>query len=151
MLVKLFPAVPINNWRRVIKLLAARPVFNLEIRSLVTKCRNCTTIRSALSSLCESVRPSVCPSVCYQLVKLFITLEPHGMFYHILHTYARQHSLTTGMRTHPFLIDIGLVSNNCPAFCGQLENIIMTLDSFRILGSNFAYSFILIFSMHPGM
>ena len=25
------------------------------------------------------------------------------IFYHILHTYACQHSLTTGMRTHPFL------------------------------------------------
>ena len=48
----------------------------------------CTTLGSALKSLCESVRtptrpaasPPVCLSVCYQLVKMFITLEPHGIF-----------------------------------------------------------------------
>ena len=65
-------------------------------------------------------------------------------------TYARQYSLTTGMRTHPFLIDIGLLSN-CPAFCGQLMKILITLEPFRIFGSKFAYPFILILFMYPGM
>ena len=31
---------------------------------------------------------------------MFISLEPHGMFYHILQTYACQHSLTTDMQNH---------------------------------------------------
>ena len=37
---------------------------------------DCTTLGSALLSLCESV----CPSVRYQLVKILITLEPYGIF-----------------------------------------------------------------------
>ena len=38
----------------------------------------------------------------YQLVKLSKTLEPHGIFYHILRTYACQYSLTIGMQNRSF-------------------------------------------------
>ena len=77
----------------------------------------------------QSVRPSlVRPPICYQLVKMFITLESHGIIYHILHTYACQHPLTTDMRSHPFFfIDMGLLSN-FPACCGQLVNSSLLLN-----------------------
>ena len=71
-------------------------------------------------------------------------------FYHILHTYTCQHSLTTGFRTQPFLIDMGLLSS-CPACCGQLVKILITVEPYRIFGSNFAYLFILILSIHRGI
>ena len=32
---------------------------------------------------------------------MFITLEPHGLFDKILHTYTCQHDLTTGMCSNP--------------------------------------------------
>ena len=89
-------------------------------------------------------------SVCYQLVKLFIVFEQHGIFYHILHTYACQHSLTTGMRTHLFLIDMTLLST-CSACCGYLVNILITLEPSWIFGSNFAYLLVLILSSHLDM
>ena len=53
------------------------------------------------------------------------------------------------MRTHSFLIDIGLLSN-CPARCGQLVKILITIEPYRNFGSNFAYAFISILSIHPG-
>ena len=54
------------------------------------------------------------------------------------------------MRTHPFLIDMGLLSD-CPACYDQLVKILITLETYMIFGSNFAYLFILILSIHPGM
>ena len=98
--------------------------------------------------------PWVCPiitvSVRYHLVKMFITLEPHGIF---LSHFAYICISTFPNHWHakrPFLIDMGLLSN-CPAYCGQLVNILTTLEPYGIFGSNFAYLFILIFSSHPGM
>ena len=64
-------------------------------------------------------------------------------FYHILHTYACQHSLNYDMRTHLLLIDMGLLCN-CPACCVQLVKIIITLEPYGIFESNFAHLFILI-------
>ena len=52
-------------------------------------------------------------------------------FYHILHTYTCQYSLATGMRNHLFLMDMGLLSN-CPAYCGQLVKILITLKPYGI-------------------
>ena len=72
------------------------------------------------------------PPVRCQLVKMLITIEPLGIFYHILHTYACQHS------KQPFSINMGLL-NNCQAYCGQFAKIIMTLEPNRIFGSKFAY------------
>ena len=46
-----------------------------------------------------------------------------------------------------FLIDMGLLSN-CPACCGQLVKIPITLEPYGIFGSNFAYLFILTLSSH---
>ena len=83
-------------------------------------------------------------------MKIFINLESHDYFYHILHTYVCQHSLTIGTRTHRFLIDMGLLFN-CSACCGQLVKILITLEPYGIFESNFAYLFILIFSSHPDM
>ena len=93
------------------------------------------------------VNLSVHPSVCYHLVKMFITLEPHGIFlnhmiyfYHILHTYACQYPLTTGMGTHLFLIDMAWLCN-CLAFLGQLVKIHRTLEPYGMF-KNFACLFI---------
>ena len=69
--------------------------------------------------------------------------------YNSLHAYACQHFLTTGMRIHTFLIDMGSMSI-CPACCGQLVKTLITLP-YRIFKSNFTYLFILILSIHPGM
>ena len=41
---------------------------------------------------------------------------------------------------------MGLLSN-CPACCGQLVKTLITLESYRIFGSNFAYLIILILSI----
>ena len=81
---------------------------------------------------------------------MFITLEPHGIFsshfaYEYMskfpnHWHAKHHSLT----------DIDLLSN-CPAYCGQLVKILITIEPYRIFGSNIASLFILIFSSHPSM
>ena len=54
------------------------------------------------------------------------------------------------MRTYPFLIEMGLLSY-CPACCNKLVKILITLEPYRIFGSNFAHLFILILSIHPGM
>ena len=62
-----------------------------------------------------------------------IRLSTWYIFYHILHTYACKHSLTTDMQTHPVWIDMGLQSN-CRAFCGQLVKILITLQPYRIFG-----------------
>ena len=35
-------------------------------------------------------------------MKMFIILEPHGIFDQALHAYSCQHSLTTGMQNHIF-------------------------------------------------
>ena len=51
---------------------------------------------------------------------------------------------------HISFIDIYLLSN-CPAGCGQLVKILITLEPYRIFGSNSAYLFILILFIHPGM
>ena len=53
------------------------------------------------------------------------------------------------MQTNQFLIDMGLLSN-CPARCGPLVKILITLELYRIFESHFAYLFILILSIHPG-
>ena len=93
---------------------------------------------------------SVRQSFCYQLVKMFITLEPHVIYLSHLHTYACQHSLTTGMPAHPFLIDMGLMSN-CLACCSQLVKVRKTLEPYRIFGLNFANLLIFILFIHPGI
>ena len=81
------------------------------------------------------VRPSVT-----RLVKMFITLEPRGIFHHILHTYVCQHSLHTGM--HNYLFRHG--------FAGQLSSLLWSVSEnpHGIFGSNYAYLFILILSGH---
>ena len=79
-----------------------------------------------------------------------ITLKPHGIFYHILHTYAYSTFPNHWHAKPSFLIDMGLLSK-CPAYCGQLVKILTTLEPYGIFGSNFAYLFILIFSSHPDM
>ena len=52
------------------------------------------------------------------------------------------------MRTHLFLIDMGMLCN-CPACCGQLVKILITLEPYGISESNFAFLFILLLSSHP--
>ena len=55
------------------------------------------------------------------------------------------------MQTHTFLfIDMGLL-NNCPTGCSQLVKILITLEPYRIAGSNLAYLFLLIVFIHPCM
>ena len=54
------------------------------------------------------------------------------------------------MRTHLVLIDMGLLSN-CPACCGQLVKILITLAPYGIFVTHFAYVFISIVSSHPDM
>ena len=54
------------------------------------------------------------------------------------------------MQTHLLLIDMSLLCN-CPACCGQLVKILITLKTCGIFESNFAYLFILILPSHPGM
>ena len=71
------------------------------------------------------------PSVHDQLVKMLIFLEPHN----ILHTYACQHFLTTGMRNHLFM-DEGLLSISL-ACCGQLVKMLITLEPNGIFEANF--------------
>ena len=90
----------------------------------------CTIITMCVHPL---VRPPIFPSVCFQLVKIIITLEPHGVFFiTFLHTYVCQQSLTTGMRTHLFLMDMGLRCY-CPAFCGLLVKILKTPEPYERL------------------
>ena len=66
-------------------------------------------------------------SVCYQLVKMFITIElhPNHMVYfnYMLHKYA----------------------------CGQLVKNLITHEPYRIYGSYFAYMLILILAIHPAL
>ena len=79
---------------------------------------------------------------------MFITLELHGIFYHIVHTY--------GMSTFP-----NHWHSNPPIFdrCGfaeQLSNLLWPEsenphEPNRIFESTFAYVFILILPIHPGM
>ena len=110
--------------------------FNTNTYGLVTYC---TTLGSALKSLCEFVRPSL----RYQLANMFT-------WYHILHSYACQHYITTSTRIHPFLVDMDLLCN-CPACCGQLVKILITHEPYSIFGLSFAYLFTLILSSHPDM
>ena len=71
-------------------------------------------------------------------------------FYHILQTYACQHSLPTGMQNNLFLIDKGILCN-CPAFLWSVNEILIALEPYGKFESNFAYIFILILSSPPGM
>ena len=48
------------------------------------------------------------------------------------------------------LIDTGLLCNYTVC-CSQLVKILIALEPYGILGSNVAYSFLLILSCHPGM
>ena len=57
-----------------------------------------------------------------------------------IYTNACQHSLTTGIRIHLFWCTWSLLSN-CPACCGELVKLLITLEPYRIFGSNFAYLF----------
>ena len=54
------------------------------------------------------------------------------------------------MQTHPFLIDMDLLCY-CPACCGQLMKILITLEPYWIFELNFAYLFNSILSSHPVM
>ena len=54
------------------------------------------------------------------------------------------------MQTHLFLIDMALLCN-CPASCGQLMKILITLEPYGMFGSSFAHLFVLILSSHPGL
>ena len=78
-------------------------------------------------------------SVRGQLVKMLITLEPHGIFDQNLHIYACQHSLTTDMRNH--LFDGRGVLSISPAGCGQFVKMLITLEPHGIFGSYVEYSF----------
>ena len=74
---------------------------------------------------------------------MLITLEPHGIFNQILHTYACQHCLTTG--THKaFFIDEALLGNSS-AGRGKLMKVLVTLEH-GIFGSN-VHTFFLIFNI----
>ena len=72
---------------------------------------------------------SVRPFVCYQLVKMLINLEVHGLFYHISHTYACQYSLTTDR----FWIAVQL-----SGLLRSVEKTLVTLEFHGIFESNFA-------------
>ena len=72
------------------------------------------------------------PSVRYQLVKMFITLEPNGIFVSNFACISiSAFPLTTGVRNHILLIEMGLLSN-CPVCCGRLVKILKTLESYGI-------------------
>ena len=68
-------------------------------------------------------------------------------FDRILHTYACQHCLTTGMHSSPVLVDEALLGIS-PACLGQLVTLLITFESRGIAGSNFAYLSIYTFSNH---
>ena len=57
-----------------------------------------------------------------------------------LHTYARQHCLTTVLQKKPFSMDKALLRIS-PAGHGQLVQMLITLDPHGIFGSNVAYLF----------
>ena len=59
-----------------------------------------------------------------------------------MHTYACQHCLTTGMGIDEAFLSISLSRR------GQLVKVLITLEPHDILGSNFAYLFILTLSSH---
>ena len=54
-------------------------------------------------------------------------------FYHILHTYSGQHSLTTGMWNHLFDRHGFTEIFNCSACCGLLAKILITLEPYGIV------------------
>ena len=87
------------------------------------------------------VSMSVHPSICYQLVKMVITLESHGIF--LSHfAYICMSTFPYQWHAKPLFDDMGLLSN-CSAFCGELVKILITLEPYGIFRSNFAYLFIL--------
>ena len=59
----------------------------------------------------------------------------------IVHTYVCQHSLTTGMQNHLFVMT-SLLSIS-PACSGQIVKMLITLEPCGIFGSKFAYIFII--------
>ena len=78
------------------------------------------------------------------------TLEPHGVFYQIRHTYICQHCLTTDMRCFVvvvFLVEEAMLSIS-PVSRGPLVKMIITFEPHGIFGSNFADFFILSLSIH---
>ena len=60
------------------------------------------------SLVCTIITVRVHPSVRGQSVKKLITLEPHGIFHQIMHTFACQQYLSTGMCNSLFM-DEGLL------------------------------------------
>ena len=68
-------------------------------------------------------------------------------FDQILHTYTCQQYRTTGMCNNIFLMSEGSLSIDS-ASCDQLVKMLMTLEPHGIVGSNFAYLFILTFSSY---
>ena len=64
----------------------------------------------------QTVRPSICPSVHKQLVKMFITLKPHG----ILGSHLAYICMSTFPET-TYWMDEGLLSIS-PACCGQRKS-----------------------------
>ena len=105
--------------------------------------------------VCTLITMRVHPSVCYQLVKMFITIEPHGIYYSHF-AYTCMSSFPTCNHWHANLsifvtYTYWFAICNCQACCGQLVKLLTTLEPYGIFRSNFAYSFNFILSSHPRM
>ena len=72
---------------------------------------------------------SISPAGHGQLVKIHITLEPHSIFDHILHTYIFQHCPATGMQNGDKALP-----NISPAGRGQLVKILITPEPHSLFG-----------------
>ena len=82
---------------------------------------------------------------------MFIILEPHGIV--LLHfAYMCMSTFPSHWHANPPIFDrYGSAVSYCPACCGLFVKILITIEPYRIFGSKFAYLFILILSIHPGM
>ena len=94
----------------------------------------CTIRRCAQQSLCEFVLPFALS----QLVKMIITLEPHGIFlstFAYILTYACKHCIITGMRSSLFGRRCSLSIS--PTSLSFLLKMLITLDTHIKFGSKY--------------
>ena len=78
--------------------------------------------------------PSVCSSGRYKLVKMFITLEPHGIFGSNF-AYACMSTLSNHCAQQPILMDVALLSIGLDGR-GQLVKMLTILEPHGIFGTN---------------
>ena len=98
-----------------------------------------------------SIITIISPYVRYQIVKMFITLESHGIFLSHLHSCVS--TFPNFWHVIPPIFDrYGFAEQLSSLACGgELVKILISFDPYRLFRSNFAYLFIFMLSIHPSM